>query len=499
METLRLLTPEVSITIVAFLIITLDAAWNDQRKSTRYLPWLALGGALFTLAMIFYVWTFAAEPRYSFLAATDANRQVPMLAVDYMALFFKLIAVMTMILVGLASGEYLQKHTPFRGEFYGLTLFATLSIMLLVGATNLIMIYLALEFLSISSYILTGYLRRDARSIEAALKYFLYGALASGVMLYGFSLMYGATGSVDLATIAASLSTAHTGLVVASVILMLAGFGFKIALVPFHQWSPDAYEGAPTPITAFLSVGPKAAGLAVLIRVMVVALPEFSLNWVPIMSFIAVVTMTVGNLVALWQTNMKRMLAYSSIAQAGYMLVGLAAWTATPRSDAFFLGGVDAIMLFLLAYLFTNLGVFTIAIIMENQLGTSNISDYAGLVRRSPYLSVALLVFFLSLIGIPPTGGFMGKLFVFGAAVNQGLLIVVLFGVINSAISVYYYFGVVRQIFFESAEDESPIRINPAMNAVVALTLVMTLLMALYGQPFIQFASDSAQILAANF
>ena len=435
METLRLLTPEISITIVAFVIITLDATWNNERRSTRILPWLALGGALFTLAMIFYVWTFAAEPPYSHLAATDANRQIPMLAVDHMALFFKMLAVVTMIFVGLISGEYMQKHTPFRGEFYGLTLLATLSIMLLVGATNLIMIYLALEFLSISSYILTGYLRRDARSIEAAMKYFLYGALASGVMLYGFSLIYGATGSVDLATIAASLSSAHTGLVVVSVILILAGFGFKIALVPFHQWSPDAYEGAPTPITAFLSVGPKAAGLAVLIRVMVVALPEFSLNWVPILSFVAMITMTVGNLIALWQTNMKRMLAYSSIAQAGYMLVGLAAWTATPRTNTFFLGGVDAVMIFLFAYLFTNLGVFTIAIIMENQHGTSNISDYAGLVRRSPFYSVALLVFFLSLIGIPPTSGFIGKLFVFGAAVDQGLLLVAFFGVINSAIS----------------------------------------------------------------
>ncbi len=499
METLRLLTPEVSIAIVAFAIITLDAMWNDPRRSARVLPWLALAGGVFALAMVFYVWTFAAEPRYGFLAATDASRQVPMLAVDPLALFFKLLAVLTVILVALSGGEYIEKFTPFRGEFYGLTMLAGLSLMLLAGSTNLIMIYLSLEFLSITSYILTGYLRQDMRSTEAAMKYFLYGALASGVMLYGFSLLYGATGSVDLATIATSLGTANVGLVVAAVILVLAGFGFKIALVPFHQWSPDAYEGAPTPITAFLSVGPKAAGLAVLIRVMVVALPAYSLNWTPILSFIAILTMTLGNLVALWQSNMKRMLAYSSIAQAGYMLVGLAAWSATPASNADFLSGVPSILLFMFAYLFTNLGVFAVAIILENQLGTANIADYAGLIRRSPYLSVALLVFFLSLIGIPPTAGFIGKLFVFGAAINQGLYVLALFGVFNSVVSVVYYFGVVRLAFFGQAEDESPIRMGWASNVVVTLTLVMTLLIALYGQPFIQLASDSAKILAANF
>jgi NADH-quinone oxidoreductase subunit N len=495
--TLRLLSPEISITIIAFAIITLDIMWKDDRKSSRILPWLAFAGGLWTLGMIFYVWPVAGQ--YDYLAATDANRQVPMLAIDRMSLFFKMIAVLTATLVGLSAGEYIHKHTPFKAEFYALTLFATLSIMLLTSATNLIMIYLALEFLSISSYILTGYLRRDVRSTEAAMKYFLYGALASGVMLYGFSLLFGATGSVDLATIATVLGSSSTGLVITSVILVLAGFGFKIALVPFHQWSPDAYEGAPTPITAFLSVGPKAAGLAVLIRVMVVAFPAYSVNWVPILTIIAIITMTVGNLVALWQTNMKRMLAYSSIAQAGYMLVGLAAWTATPPSETFFLGGIDAIMLFLLAYLFTNLGVFAVAIIMENQLGTANISDYAGLIRRSPFLSIALIVFFLSLVGIPPTAGFIGKLFVFGAAINQGLYILAAFGVFNSVISVYYYFGVIRYVFFVPSEDETPIRADMVMNAVVVLTLVMTLAMAVYGQPFIKLASDSAQILAASF
>jgi proton-translocating NADH-quinone oxidoreductase chain N len=492
---LLLLSPEIVITVVAFVVLTLDIVWKGDRRSATILPWLAFAGAIVTLLAVINVWPAASS---DVGLPTDS---VPMVAVDRMALFFKMLAVLTVILVSLSAVEYIDKHTPFRGEFYALTLLAGLSLMLLASATNLVMIYLSLEFLSITSYILTGYLRRDARSTEAAVKYFLYGALASGVMLYGFSLLYGATGSVDLATIANVLvsSQANTLLVVASVLLILTGFGFKIALVPFHQWSPDAYEGAPTPITAFLSVGPKAAGLAVLIRVMVVALPAYSLNWTVILSLVAILTMTVGNLTALWQTNMKRMLAYSSIAQAGYMLIGLAAWTAQPAGSLLMLGGVDAILLFLFAYLFTNLGVFAVVIILENKMGTANISDYAGLIRRSPFLSIALLIFFLSLIGIPPTGGFLGKLFVFGAAVNEGLYVLAAFGVFNSVISVYYYFGVTRQVFFLQGPDESPIQAGFVMNVVVTVTVVMTLLIALYGQPFIQLASESAQILAASF
>ncbi len=498
MNDLLLLLPEIVITLVAFIILTLDIVWKGDRRSGTILPWLAFAGAILSLLATTFIWVNGATSNTVGLA-TDTANVVPMLAVDTMALFFKVFSALTVALVGLSAVEYINARTPFRGEFYVLTLLAGLSLMLLSAATNLVIIYLSLEFLSITSYILTGYLRQDVRSTEAAVKYFLYGAVASGVMLYGFSLLYGATGSVDLATIASTLPTssaASTLLVVTTIFLILVGFGFKIALVPFHQWSPDAYEGAPTPITAFLSVGPKAAGIAVLIRVLVVALPEYSVNWTVILSIIAILTMTVGNLVALWQTNMKRMLAYSSIAQAGYMIIGLAAWSSEPSNQ---FAGINGILLYLFAYLFTNLGVFTVAIILENKMGTANIADYAGLIRRSPFLSIALLVFFLSLIGIPPTGGFMGKLFVFGAAINQGLYLLAGVGILNSVISVYYYFGVARQVFFVQGEDESPIQAGWVMSAVVTVTLVMTLLIALYGQPFIDLANNSAQILAATF
>jgi proton-translocating NADH-quinone oxidoreductase chain N len=494
---LLLLLPEIIITAAAFVLLTLDIMWKGDQRSTTILPWLAVVGAALTLAATMYIW-WAGAASVTFGIATDAGNLVPMLAVDTMALFFKMFSALTVALVGLSAVDYINARTPFRGEFYVLTLLAGLSLMLLSSATNLVMIYLALEFLSITSYVLTGYLRQDSRSTEAAVKYFLYGAVASGVMLYGFSLLYGATGSVDLATIASTLSAASISplLVVGAVMMILTGFGFKIALVPFHQWSPDAYEGAPTPVTAFLSVGPKAAGIAVLIRVFTVALPAYSVNWTVILSVIAILTMTVGNLVALWQTNMKRMLAYSSIAQAGYMLIGLAAWSSQPGGS---FDGVNGILLYLFAYLFTNLGVFTVAIILENQMGTANIADYAGLIRRSPFLSLALLIFFLSLIGIPPTGGFMGKLFVFGAALNQGLYLLAGVGILNSVISVYYYFGVARQVFFVPGPDESPIRSGLVMGGLVTVTLIMTLLIALYGQPFIDLANNSAQILAANF
>ncbi len=494
MNDLLLLSPEITITVFAFAILSLDLVWQDKQKSATVLPWLALAGAIVTLLATIYIWPLANG---DFSLATDPANAVPMLAVDKMALFFKIFTALTVALVGLSALEYLKTRTQLMGEFYAMTLFAGLGMMLLSSATNLIMIYLALEFLSITSYILTCYFRDDLRSTESAMKYFLYGAVASGVMLYGFSFLFGITGSVDLATIATTLAASKTpvSLISLAVILILAGFGFKIALVPFHQWSPDAYEGAPTPITAFLSVGPKAAGFAVLIRVLVVALPAYQLNWTAMLSFIAILTMTLGNLVALWQTNIKRMLAYSSIAQAGYMLIGLAAWTSQPTTNL--LGGVNGILLYLFAYLFTNLGVFAVVIILENKMGTANIADYAGLIRRSPFLSIALFIFFLSLVGIPPTGGFMGKLFVFGAAFNQKLYWLMAIGVINSVISVYYYFDVLRYAFFEVGADESPIQPGRLLNGLVAVTVAMTLAMALYGQPFIQLANSSAmQILA---
>jgi proton-translocating NADH-quinone oxidoreductase chain N len=361
------------------------------------------------------------------------------------------------------------------------------------------MIYLSIEFLSITSYVLTGFLRNDARSTEGAIKYFIYGAAASAVMLYGFSLLYGATGTTDLSTIADALATGSVTvqwLVVPATIMALAGLGFKIALVPFHQWSPDAYEGAPTPVTAFLSVGPKAAGFAVLMRFLLTALPDFQISWTAVLAGVAIVTMSLGNLVALWQTNVKRLLAYSSIAQAGYMLIGLAALAPQAQS---WTTGVNGLLLYLFAYLFTNLGAFAIVIAIENRTGSANLPDFSGLIRRSPFLAVAMFLFLLSLIGIPPTGGFLGKLFVFGAAVQSRMFLLAVVGVLNSVISVYYYFKIMRPMLFGPAEDAEPIPVTRSVGLVVSFSAVMVLVIALYAEPFINLATESVQMFAVRF
>lgn len=500
---LLLLLPEIVLTAAACVVFLLDMVWRRDEARGRWLPWFAVLGAVLTAAATVVVWPMAGtdgRPLAFAVGQGFGGDAIPMMALDGLAIFFKLFTVLVLIIVGLSAGEYIQKHTPFRGEFYALMLLAGLSIMLASAATNLVMIYLSIEFLSITSYVLTGYLRDDPRSTEGAIKYFIYGAGASAVMLYGFSLLYGATGTTDLAAIATALAggsvTVHW-LVLPAMLMALAGLGFKIALVPFHQWSPDAYEGAPTPVTAFLSVGPKAAGFAVLARLLLTALPAFRADyWAGVLAGVAIVTMSLGNLVALWQSNVKRLLAYSSIAQAGYMLIGLAALA--PQAESW-TTGLNGLLLYLFAYLFTNLGAFAVVIAIENRTGSANISDFAGLIRRSPFLAVAMLIFLLSLIGIPPTAGFLGKLFVFGAAVQSRMILLAVVGIVNSVVSVYYYYAIMSQMFFGKAEDEEPIAAAPIMRLVVGINAVMVLAIALYAEPFIRLATDSVQMLAASF
>jgi proton-translocating NADH-quinone oxidoreductase chain N len=428
-----------------------------------------------------------------------------MVAVDQFALFFKIYAALTALFVGLIATDYVRNEIPYQGEFYALMLLAALSLMLVAASVNLVMIYLAFEFLSIVSYILTGYLRDSEKSVEGAVKYFIYGATASGVMLYGFSLLYGATGSLDLQGIAAGLAAADPSietLVIPAIILVVAGLGFKIALVPFHQWAPEAYEGAPTPITAFLSVGPKAAGFALLTRVMIIAFPNAFPGWITVLTGIAILTMTFGNLVAMWQTDIKRLFAYSSIAQAGYMLIGVVAITPSylnSQTVSRWDEGLNGLLFYLLAYLITNIGAFGVIIAVENKTYSSSIDTYAGLIRRSPLLAIAFVVFLLSLIGIPPTAGFVGKFFVLGAAVNQQMFLLAGVGIVNSVISAYYYLALIRKMIFDEATDTSPIPLTGSLNVAVTATMVLVVLLAVWAQPFIDWTTRSAQILASNF
>jgi proton-translocating NADH-quinone oxidoreductase chain N len=318
-------------------------------------------------------------------------------------------------------------------------------------------------------------------------------------MLYGMSLLYGATGTTNIHEIAAvftgasAIDTQVSGLFnvgMMAAVLMMVGFGFKVALVPFHQWSPDAYQGAPTPVTAFLAVGPKAAGFAIMIRVLAIGLAGQADLWQPMLGSIAILTMVIGNLTALVQTDMKRLLAYSSIAQAGYMLMGLAA---NNPADNF---GIQATLLYLLAYLFTNVGLFVAVVAYEQDTGSTAIEDYKGLMQRDPFMAVAMVIFFLSLLGIPPTAGFLGKFFVFGAAIRSELYVLAIVGVLTSVISAYYYLNVVRQMFFRGEDQEPiPVRFTRGLRLTLVVTLFATLLMNFYPFPFLELIGNPTELM----
>jgi proton-translocating NADH-quinone oxidoreductase chain N len=434
------------------------------------------------------------------LAGVSAARDFAMLVSDPYALFFKAVAILGVALVILTAIPYLRERSPYSSEFYALLLIVTVAICLAVSAINLNMIYLGMEFLSITSYVLAGYLRQDRKSGEAAIKYFLYGAAASGVMLYGMSLLFGATGTTALTGISASLSGMSQGninwLAIPALILLLVGFGFKASLVPFHQWAPDTYEGAPTPITAFLSTASKATGFAILMRVFLTAMGPVQMQWTALLVAVAMLTMTLGNLSALRQTNMKRLLAYSSIAQAGYILIGVAAVIANPLKT---FTGINGVLIYLFAYLVTNVGAFAVVIAFETATGKTEVKDYAGLVRRSPWLAALLLIFLLSLAGIPPTAGFIGKFYVFGAAVQAQMWVLVAVAAVNSVIAAFYYLNVVRYMFLVPAdEDVEPIRISTPLGSALAATGLLTLLLGVLPGPLIAWASASADTLLVS-
>lgn len=483
-EVLWLLGPEVVLTIGALGVLALDIILDDDTSPLMPGVSFVTLGAAFALSF-FYI-------------GVEQTTALGMFSVDDLTSFFRLLVTGTSILVLLVSIDYVRDRSRHTGEFYSLLLWVTLAGILVAGATDLILLYLSFEFLSLTSYILVGWLRDDASSNEASVKYLLYGAISSAIMLYGMSLLYGATGSTQLVEIAEFYRASDipvTGLdqlVLPAIALMLAGFGFKTSLVPFHQWAPDAYEGAPTPVAAFLSVGSKAAGFAILLRILVVALPMFQVDWSAIIVGISILTMTLGNLVALMQDNMKRLLAYSSIAQAGYILMGLAAFS---TSDPSALNGVAGVLIYLVAYLFTNVGAFIAVIAYEQATDSVSIADYSGMARRAPWLAASLVIFFLSLAGIPPTAGFIGKLAVFGAAINAQMYFLATVGVLNSVVSVYYYFRVVRYMFFEESPEEARITYPSAMGTALGVSLVGTLLIGLYPQPFLNLANMGREIL----
>jgi NADH-quinone oxidoreductase subunit N len=480
----ELLTPELTLVAFAIIVILLDLV--IQRKG-----WLALvslvgvvvaGG--FTIAM----WGGGSQVLFN-----------NMLAVDNFALFFKLLFLAIAALVILASVDYVSKFARFQGEYYALVLLSALGMMLMAATAELISIYVALELTSISLYVLAGFLK-DPKSTEASLKYLLLGAVASAVLLFGMALVFGFTGKTQLGEIAQVIQGLSLSGVLASpglilgIVLMIAGFGFKIAAIPFHMWVPDVYEGAPTPITAYLSVASKAAGFAVILRVFYSAfgLPSWlSLDWGLIFAVLAAIGMTLGNIIAIPQTNIKRMLGYSSIAQAGYLMVGLATMGFSPATDIL---GRSGLLFFLASYALTNLGAFTAIIAISNKLDSDLIQDYSGMGRRAPLLALALTLCLISLIGMPPAAGFMAKFYIFSGAVQHGLLWLVVIAVINSVISAYYYLRVVKVMWLGEPASEEKVPSSGALRLALSLSCLGVLLLGIIPGYIMKLAELAAKM-----
>ena len=425
--------------VILTILVILVGDLIQGRSSSQWTPYAAIGGLLGAVAALVFQWD-AADP-VGFLGAFNS---------DALSIVFRAIIAISAAVTVPMSIRYVQQSGTSLAEFIVILLTATLGGMFLTGADELVMLFVSLETLSISSYLLTGYMKRDPRSNEAALKYLLIGAASSAIFLYGISLLYGLSGGqTRLSEIAVSIlsdgSKAPIGLVVA-LVFVIAGIAFKVAAVPFHQWTPDVYEGSPTPVVAFLSVGSKAAGFALAIRLLVTAFPLVSEQWHFVFTALAVLSMVLGNVVALAQTSMKRMLAYSSIGQAGFVMIGLVIGTEA---------GYASMVFYMLVYLFMNLGAFTCVILFTLRTGTDQISEYSGLYQKDPLLTLGLSICLLSLGGIPPLAGFFGKLYIFWAGWQAGAYSLVLVGLITSVVSIYYYIRVVKMMVVKEPQESS--------------------------------------------
>ncbi|HEX4207441.1 MAG TPA: NADH-quinone oxidoreductase subunit N [Ktedonobacteraceae bacterium] len=421
-----------------------------------------------------------------------------MFVVDQYALFFDVIFLLIAAIMVLASYEYIGKYVKADGEFYALMLFSVVGMMFMASTGELISIYISLELTSFPLYVMAGLLQNNQKSAEASIKYVLLGAMSSAILLYGFALLYGLTGTTDLVGIARTFgSSLHNGnlLVLVSDILIIAGFGFKISAVPFHMWAPDIYEGAPTPATAFFSVGSKAAGFAALIRVfMYGGLGQVNLSdLILVLSIIAILTMVLGNLVAAVQSNVKRLMAYSSIAQAGYILVGFIASLATNKSD-----GVGALLFFILIYVVTNLGAFSGIIALANLTGGERIEDFRGLWRRAPLLSSATALCLLSLAGIPPVAGFWSKVVIFSAAWGLGQYALVIVALLSSVISLVYYGRIVKVMFFDAPAKEDRLVTSPSLSASITIATAGLVVLFFVVSAVLPLAVNAATPLLAS-
>lgn len=488
LDSIALFLPEIALAVTLAAAIIADLILKDRNQNVAYV--VIAGFAVTTLLVIRQI---------------GFNESVfgDMVAVDPFAIFFKIVLVVSGIFIVFFSIQCRELDANKRriGEYYMLITAMMLGMFIMAGATNLLLMYLALELTSISSYILAGYTKRMRDSAEASLKYVLYGAVSSGMLIYGISILYGITGATDIYSVNAALQAGGYNplALLTAGILIIAGFGYKVTVAPFHFWSPDVYEGAPITITAFLAVASKAAGFAMMIRFFKVSFIDSALltttgiwdivagfQWNVILAVMAVLTMTIGNLVAIWQNNIKRLLAYSSIAHAGYILMGLVVLTDE---------GIAAMLLYFVMYLFMNFGAFYVAMLISNKLNTEDIEDYKGLGLRAPVVCVGMAVFLVALTGIPPTAGFIAKFYVFAAVINAGWYGLVLIAGINTVVSLYYYVRIFRNMFLvEPVGEVSPIEFSVGSKIILYLLLVPTLVLGIYFQPIVNFAQSSVRM-----
>lgn len=487
------LAPVMAVILTAGIIFIVDMI--ASREDKRLLGGIAILGLAVSAAWLVSLIVRDREASYF----SDS------MALDNFSIFFTFMFIGVTAAVILASWDYMERFGDRQGEFLALVLIATSGMMLLCGARDLIAIFVALELTSITQFILAGYLRDDKGS-EAAIKYLLLGAVSSAVVLYGMAFLFGISGTTRListdgsASIASAIASGDDGMrsaLIVSMVFLAAGFGFKMAIVPFQMWTPDVYQASPTPVAAFLSVGSKAAAFAVVIRIFYEGFgPDTFVgnDWKILFAVLAAITMTVGNVMAMRQTNIRRLLGYSSIAQAGNFLVGLAAISATADGQSQL--GVSGVVFFLATYAFTNLGAFFAVMAISNKTNSDEIADYAGMGRRAPIPAFVLLFCLLSLTGLPPTAGFIAKLYIFNAAVQADLVWLVIVAVLNTIVSAFYYMGIARQMYLSEADGELEIRTPMLSQAILLIAAFGVVGVGVYPIPLIEAAQRAANVFA---
>ncbi|WP_448383492.1 NADH-quinone oxidoreductase subunit N [Desulfosoma sp.] len=477
---LSAIAPELVLIACGLIVLMIQAVVGKRfRESYAYVSLLGVAAAAFLV--LTHPGGFEAKiVEYSFC---------DMWVVDNFSRFFKLIVLIGTGLTLLVSIKYLDNEAMQHSEYYALMLLCTVGMMIMAGAAELITIFLGVELMSISLYALAGYTRTRMLSNEAAIKYFILGSFASGFLIYGIALIYGTTGTSQIPAIAKYLAQAGpgAGVLVMGMALLIIGFAFKTASVPFHMWAPDVYEGAPAPVTGFMSAGPKAAAFAAFVRIFMEALPSLQTDWVMVIWIIAVLTMTAGNVIALVQENIKRMLAYSSIAHAGYVLVAFLAAGEL---------GLTSILYYMLAYTFMNIGAFAVITMLAGRgEARVKVDDYRGVGYKHPVAALAMSLFLFSLAGIPPTGGFMGKFYIFSAAVKQGYIWLAIIGVLNSVVSVYYYLRVTVAMYMQAPEGSEEVpaasALSPALIVAVAISAYGVLALGLFPSTYVAMVKES--------